>query len=252
MVPRIAIPFQILLLLLIIMGCPDPEPPVTPSAPPAPVDPTDRQKERHAMVRRQIAGGGIDDETVLDAMRKVQRHRLIPKSVRNAAYADTPLGIGYNQTISQPFMVGLMTEALDLEPGDRVLEIGTGSGYQAAVLAEICKDVYTIEIVEPLARRARKGLDTLGYTNIHTRVGDGYFGWKEKAPFDGIIVTAAAGHVPPPLIEQLADGGKIVIPLGNPLRVQTLTILEKKGEKVEATYSTQCRFVPMTGTMEDR
>jgi protein-L-isoaspartate(D-aspartate) O-methyltransferase len=204
------------------------------------------------MVRRQIAGGGIDDAKVLEAMRKVHRHRLVPESVRYAAYADTPLGIGYNQTISQPFMVGLMTEALDLEPDDKVLEIGTGSGYQAAVLGEICKEVYTIEIVEPLARRARKDLDALGYRNIHTRVGDGYFGWKEKAPFDGIIVTAAAGHVPPPLIEQLKEGGKIVIPLGNPLRYQTLTILEKKGDNVEATYSTQCRFVPMTGKMEEK
>lgn len=217
------------------------------------IDPREREGERHTMVRTQFKGFGRDitDEKTLEAMRTVLRHRLVPDDVQRAAYRDEPLPIGYGQTISQPYMVALMTQDLGLEGGEKVLEIGTGSGYQAAVLAEICKEVYTIEIVEPLSVRATKALSLLGYDNIHTKVGDGYYGWKEHAPFDGIIVTAAASHIPPPLIDQLKDGGRLVIPLGSPVLWQTLTIIEKKGETLETTYSTACRFVPMTGAMEE-
>lgn len=166
---------------------------------------------RHLMVEEQIEGRGVRDEAVREAMRKVPRHKFLPPSQLDWAYEDTPLPIGHNQTISQPYIVGAMTELLDLKPDARVLEVGTGSGYQAAILAEIVAEVYTIEILEPLADRAEQTLQDLGYENVHVRAGDGYLGWPEHAPFDGIIVTCAPDHVPDPLVEQLKVGGKMCI-----------------------------------------
>ena len=210
-----------------------------------------RENERHRLVEVTIFGRGIKDEHVLEAMRRVPRHSFIPANGQDNAYSDHPVPIGHGQTISQPYIVAYMTELLEIEAGDKVLEVGTGSGYQAAVLAEIASQVYSIEIIEPLAVRARGLLDELGYTNIETRVGDGYFGWEEYAPFDGIIVTAAAGHVPPPLVEQLAPGGRIVIPVGNPYEVQILMlVMKKKDGTVYTELLDPVRFVPMTGTVQ--
>jgi protein-L-isoaspartate(D-aspartate) O-methyltransferase len=172
--------------------------------------------ERDRMVEQQLAspGRGITNARVLDVMRKVPRHEFVPANIRAHAYSDRPLPIGYDQTVSQPFIVAFMTEKLEPKPTDRVLEIGTGSGYQAAVLAELVKEVYTIEIVEPLARRAEADLQRLGYTNVHVRAGDGYKGWPEAAPFDAVIVTCAPNDVPQPLVEQLKEGGRMIIPVG--------------------------------------
>jgi len=182
---------------------------------------------------------------VLAAMDKVPRHRFVPEENRRWAYVDGPLDIGYDQTISQPYIVAYMTQALDPQSTDRVLEIGTGSGYQAAVLAEIVKDVYTIEIVEPLATRAAALLGELGYENVHTRAGDGYKGWPEAAPFDAIIVTCAPDHIPQPLIDQLAVGGKLVIPVGS--WSQEMVIVTKTDKGVMEKRTIGVRFVPMTG-----
>jgi protein-L-isoaspartate(D-aspartate) O-methyltransferase len=179
-------------------------------------------------------------------MEKVPRHEFVPPPHRNAAYDDRPLPIGHGQTISQPYIVALMTEQLDPQPSDRILEIGTGCGYQAAVLAELVHEVYTIEIVEPLAREATATLQRLGYRNIHTRAGDGFAGWPEKAPFDGIIVTCAPEDIPSPLIEQLKDGGRMVIPVG-PSHDQSLYLLEKQGDQLTRRAILPVRFVPMTG-----
>lgn len=202
---------------------------------------------RQQMVEEQIKVRGIKDEKVLQAMLKVPRHRLVPDNVISKAYGDHPLPIGYGQTISQPYIVALMTENLNIREDGKVLEIGTGSGYQAAILAEITDNVYTIEIIDELASRASKNLSKLGYKNIKVKNADGYFGWEEFAPFDAIIVTAAANHVPPPLLEQLKDGGRLVIPLGETLRFQTLTIITKRGNETETRFITGVRFVPMTG-----
>lgn len=204
---------------------------------------------REQMVLRQIAGRGIDDERVLTAMRIVPRHRFVPSDVRTLAYIDSPLPIGRDQTISQPYIVALMTSSLHCGPGHRVLEVGTGSGYQAAVLAEIVDTVYTIEIIPDLAERARAVLDTLGYGNVMVRAGDGYDGWPEAAPFDGVIVTAAAPEVPRPLIEQLREGGRLVIPVGG--RLQNLHVYEKRANGLELLSSLPVRFVPMTGKVRD-
>jgi protein-L-isoaspartate(D-aspartate) O-methyltransferase len=201
------------------------------------------------MVVAQIVARGVRDERVIAAMKKVPRHRFVPAELRESAYYDGPLPIGSEQTISQPYIVALMTEALGLEGGGRVLEIGTGSGYQAAILAEIADTVYTIEILPELAERARAILDTLGYRNVRVRAGDGFFGWPAAAPFDGIIVTAAAPRVPEPLIEQLAAGGRIVIPVGD--RYQDLEIYEKTGAGLELLETVPVRFVPMTGKVRD-
>lgn len=207
---------------------------------------------RREMVSRHIAGasGGarrIDDPAVLDAMRAVPRHEFVPPELRSAAYRNRPLPIGHGQTISQPYIVGLMTDLLEPEPGDRVLEIGTGSGYQAAVLAEIVDSVFTIEIIRPLATSARERLRRLGYGNVAARHGDGYFGWPERAPFDGIVVTAAAAHIPPPLIEQLAPGARMVIPVGPPFRVQRLMLVEKRPDgSVRQRSIAPVQFVPFT------
>jgi len=200
------------------------------------------------MVRQQLSAPGRDitNARVLAAMGKVPRHELVPSSLRGQAYGDYPLPIGYDQTISQPFIVAFMTEKLEPKATDKVLEIGTGSGYQAAVLAELVREVYTIEIVEPLARRAEADLKRLGYTNVFVRAGDGYKGWPEAAPFDAVIVTCAPEHVPQPLVNQLREGGRMIIPVG-PAGNQELYLLYKKGDKVEKRAVLPVRFVPMTG-----
>ena len=225
--------------------------------PPEPPAASERRADRREMVAEQIATPGdlrepVTDPRVLEAMRTVPRHVFMPDNVRAMAYRDTPLPIGHGQTISQPYIVALMTELLEVEEGDRVLEIGTGSGYQAAVLGQLTPAVYSIEIIEPLAERARRVLDAQGYAHVETRQGDGYFGWPEHAPFDGIIVTAAAGHVPPPLWEQLAPGGRLVIPVGGPYQVQRLVVLSKTmdGERRSETVLS-VRFVPMTGRAQE-
>lgn len=266
-----SLPSLAVALVLLLAACPPREEPPDPrSAPtgrtetlvpgeegkekdPSPgIDARERQDERDSMVQVQLAGRDIEDKRVLEAMGKVLRHRLVPESSRSYAYLDTAMPIGHGQTISQPYMVALMTEKLAADGEAKILEIGTGSGYQAAVLAEICKEIYTMEIVEPLSRRAAEALRALGYGNIHTKVGDGYYGWKEHAPYDGIIVTAAASHIPPALLEQLKEGGRLVIPLGNPLFYQTLTVIEKKGDSFLTTRSTACTFVPMTGAVQEK
>ena len=185
---------------------------------------------------------------VMTAMNTVERHRLVPPDQRRFSYENRPLPIGYGQTISQPYIVALMTQLVRPDPDDVVLEVGTGSGYQAAILAELVRHVYSIEIIEALAKRARKDLDTLGYTNITTRLGDGYYGWDEHGPFDAIVVTAAASHVPPPLIQQLKPGGRMVIPVGGRFTVQYLLMLEKTlEEEIVTRQITAVRFVPLTG-----
>lgn len=206
-------------------------------------------EDREKLVRQTIEGRGVTDASVLKAMRTVPRHEFVPQDMRRLAYTDQPLPIGYGQTISQPYIVAYMTEVLDVSPGDRILEVGTGSGYQAAVLAEISEEVYTIEIIDELAESARERLSRLGYDSVEVKNGDGYYGWPEYAPFDAIIVTAAAGHVPPPLIEQLAPGGRIIIPIGGVYQIQQLTLLEKSSEgEISSNQLMAVRFVPFTGT----
>lgn len=187
-------------------------------------------------------------KAVMASMNTVKRHALVPVTGRRHAYENRPLPIGYGQTISQPYIVALMTQLIDPEADDVVLEVGTGSGYQAAVLAELIDHVYSIEIIEALATRAEQDLAALGYTNITTRLGDGYYGWEEHAPFDAIVVTAAASHVPPPLIEQLKPGGRMIIPVGGRFMTQTLLLLEKteEGQVITRQYGA-VRFVPLTG-----
>lgn len=202
--------------------------------------------EAESMVNNQIQRRGINDESVLNAMRNVQRHKLVPEHLKNRAYSDRPLPIGYGQTISQPYIVAYMTEAVRPDSSHIALEIGAGSGYQAAVLAEIVSKVYTIEIVEPLGELAEKRLIELGYENIEVKLGDGYYGWEEKGPFDIIVVTAAAPYIPPPLIKQLKDGGKMIIPVGTPFQTQYLMLIEKKGEEVTTNRLLPVRFVPFT------
>lgn len=213
----------------------------------------DEAGRRQKMLERQFAGRdreAITREDVLQAMGTVERHRFMPEAVRHLAYQDRAVPIGHGQTISQPYIVALMTQSLDPRPADRVLEIGTGSGYQAAVLAELVDTVYTIEIVEPLGVQAAATFKELGYTNVETRVGDGYQGWPEEAPFDAIIVTCAPDHVPQPLVDQLKEGGRMVIPVGKVMRVQELVLLEKRGGELHRTLVLPVRFVPMTGEAE--
>ena len=204
----------------------------------------DYEQLRKLMVANQIVGRGIKDKKVIDAMLKVPRHLFIPKEYRSEAYSDHPVPIGEGQTISQPYMVALMTEALKLKGNEKVLEIGTGSGYQAAILAEIVKEVYTIEIIEKLARRAEKVLKNLGYKNVHVIVGDGFKGLPDKAPFDAIIVTCAPSKIPKPLIEQLKIGGRMVIPVDNPYGTQTLKRITKTKEGLKSENLGTCLFVP--------
>lgn len=205
---------------------------------------------RREMVDENIAGEGITNERVLQAMRTVPRHLFVRPGLRPAAYFDQALDIGFKQTISPPFVVAYMTEVLDPQPDDRVLEIGTGSGYQSAVLSGLVRDVYTIEIVEPLGKNARAVLQRLGYNNVHTRIGDGYAGWPEHAPFDKIIVTCSPEDVPQPLIEQLKEGGRMIIPLGERYQ-QVFHLLEKKDGKLVETELLPTLFVPMTGRSEE-
>lgn len=205
--------------------------------------------QRAGMVREQLLGRGIKDKRVLNAMSKIPRHLFVDKSLRGKAYGDYPLPIGEGQTISQPYVVALMTEALNLKSSDRVLEIGTGSGYQAAVLAEIVREVFTIEIRERLKESASKLFNELGYKNVKTKYADGYFGWEEYAPFDAVIITASANHIPPPLIKQLKEGGRLIIPIGSTVYYQTLTLLTKRGGELEVKQMGGVAFVPMVGEM---
>lgn len=210
------------------------------------------ERKRFLMVERDIRLRGIKDTRVLDVMKKVPRHLFVDEGLRDQAYEDHPLPIDEGQTISQPYVVALMTEALRLKSSDRVLEIGTGSGYQAAILAELVKEVYTIEIRRTLADRAEKRLKDLGYRNIKVKYGDGYYGWDDFAPFDAIIVTASANHIPPPLIKQLKDGGRLIIPLGSTIYYQILTVVTKKKAEVFLEQMGPVAFVPMIGEAEKR
>ena len=205
------------------------------------------RQQRQEMVRRQIAARGIKDPRVLQAMRTIPRHLFVPEQLRGQAYNDHPLPIGEGQTISQPYIVALMTELLEPKPGDKVLEIGTGSGYQAAVLSPLVKEVFSIEIKPFLHQRSSELLQRLGYENVRTREGDGYFGWEEAAPFDKIMITAAVDHIPPLLLRQLTPDGKMVLPLGSPFGYQNLVLVEKRGDDYQVWQVTGVLFVPMTG-----
>jgi protein-L-isoaspartate(D-aspartate) O-methyltransferase len=210
----------------------------------------DLSEARHRMVEEQVRARGVSDPRVLEAMKQVPRHLFVPGKVRDRAYADKPLPIGAGQTISQPYIVGLMTELLELKPGSKVLEIGTGSGYQSAVLSRLVSQVYTIEILPELGEQASRTLDRLGYDNVHVRIGDGYRGWPEKGPFDAIVVTAAPPYVPQPLLDQLAPGGRLVLPVGE--LWQDLTVYTKHRDgSFEKKNVLPVRFVPMTGKVQN-
>lgn len=232
---NLTVPALLAICLWLAVGC-------------APEKDRDLTNARKRMLHDQLTGPGrgIKDERVLAAMRAVPRHEFVPEDQRHFAYADRPLPIGHGQTISQPFIVAFMTEQLKPQPTDKVLEIGTGSGYQAAVLSGLVNEVFTIEIVEPLAKRAETDLRRLGYTNVFVKAGDGYKGWPERAPFDAIIVTCAPDQIPQPLVEQLKEGGRMVIPVGPEGGVQELYLLEKRGGEVQRQAILPVRFVPMT------
>jgi len=211
-----------------------------------------RKEQRWKMVNSQIRDRAVSDPNVLKAMQTVPRHWFVRKSDLRRAYKDHPLPIGLGQTISQPYIVAYMTEALKLEPDFKVLEVGTGSGYQAAICAEIAGEVYTVEILEQLAESAQKRLKELGYRNVFVKAADGYFGWRQKGPFDVIIVTCAAGFVPPPLIKQLKPGGRLVVPLGSPFGVQSLVLITKDEQgNVKSRTLMPVRFVPMLGRITE-
>lgn len=210
------------------------------------------EKKRKFMIEHDIQGRGIKDRRVLEVMGKLPRHLFVEEQLRSRAYGDYPLPIGEGQTISQPYVVALMTEALKLKPSDRVLEIGTGSGYQAAVLAAIVSQVYTIEIKKVLAQQAEERLARIGYRNVRVKYGDGYFGWEEYAPFDAIIITASANHIPPPLIKQLKENGRLIIPLGSTIYYQSLTLATKKKGEMELEQLGSVAFVPMTGEAQKK
>jgi protein-L-isoaspartate(D-aspartate) O-methyltransferase len=215
-----------------------------PSAEPS--TPDERRAEREAMVERQIRDRGVDDARVLEAVRTVPRHRFVPPAVAPYAYDDRPLSIGHGQTISQPYIVGYMSDLLQVAPHHRVLEIGTGSGYQAAVLARLAKEVYTIEIVAALASQAAATLDTLGFANVRVRHGDGYAGWPEAAPFDRILVTAAPETIPRPLLDQLAANGRMVVPVGEQRDTQWITVIDKTDKGIVQRRTIPVAFVPFT------
>jgi protein-L-isoaspartate(D-aspartate) O-methyltransferase len=231
------------LLAVALVGADRPDPPAA----------SERADERARMVEQQMAHPPdgrmrVTDERVLEAMRAVPRHVFVPQDSAPAAYRDYPLAIGHGQTISQPYIVGLMTQLLELDDDAKVLEIGTGSGYQAAVLAHLTSAVYSIEIVKPLHGQATRTLARQGYDEVRSRRADGYFGWEEHGPFDAIIVTCAAGHLPPPLWEQLAPGGRIVIPIGGPYQTQRLVVITKEPDGSRRSKTVLAvRFVPMTG-----
>lgn len=212
----------------------------------------DREQEREYLVQTGVIGQGITDPNVIEAMLQVPRHRFIPEEYQRQAYQNIPLPIGFNQTISQPYIVALMAEMLEIKPGDRVLEIGTGSGYHAAVISELTPYIYTIEIVEPLGVRAAELYDELGYTTIEVLIGDGYNGWEEHAPFDKIIVTAAADDIPQPLIDQLNPGGIIAIPVGGQDQTQVLTrLIKDENGNLRTERVLPVRFVPLTRSNEE-
>ena len=217
---------------------------------------SERKAEREKMVIKDIAQSPYDpvtDKKVLDAMKEVPRHKFVPGYQQANAYRNHPLSIGSGQTISQPLIVAHMTELLEIEPGDRILEIGTGSGYQAAVLSELTPHIYTIEIIEKLGLRAKNDLNNLGYKTIKVKIGDGYFGWKEHAPYDGIIVTCAPEKIPAPLVDQLKPGGRIVIPVGKEGWIQNLVVVKKsKTGKISEKKLYGVRFVPMTGKADEK
>jgi protein-L-isoaspartate(D-aspartate) O-methyltransferase len=226
------------LALITVLSC---------ASPPGSGDDAALARARERMVADQIAARGVSDPTTLAAMRRVPRHLFVPAASQAEAYEDHPLPIGHGQTISQPYIVAFMTEALHLRGGERVFEVGTGSGYQAAVLATIAARVYSIEIVAPLAAEAKERLERLGYRNVEVRAGDGYQGWPEAAPFDAIVVTASAPRIPAPLKEQLKDGGRLVIPVGD--ESQELVVVTRRGQTFEEHRVLPVRFVPMTGTV---
>jgi protein-L-isoaspartate(D-aspartate) O-methyltransferase len=210
------------------------------------------ERRRQEMVEKDIRGRGVKDQRVLSAMLSVQRHLFVDEGQQNKAYNDHPLPIGEGQTISQPYVVALMTEAIDLKGNERVLEIGTGSGYQAAILAEIVKEVFTIEIKKGLHEMVKARLQTLGYSNIQVKHGDGYYGWESHAPFDVIMVTASANHIPPPLLAQLKEGGRLIIPLGSTVFYQNLTLVKKEKGKHSIKELGGVAFVPMTGQAQKK
>jgi protein-L-isoaspartate(D-aspartate) O-methyltransferase len=212
---------------------------------------SEKENERHQLVEQGIQHQGITDKRVLEAMRHVPRHRFVPAPLQSRAYQNNPLPIGHGQTISQPYIVAYMNEMLDLEPGDKVLEIGTGSGYHAATLSELTPNVFSVEIIRELGEQAAGYYEELGYETIQTKIADGYYGWEEHAPFDGIIVTAASGHIPPPLIDQLKTDGIIVIPIGSPYQTQTLMKVTKdENGNIRTQRDLPVRFVPMTGAAQ--
>ena len=226
------------------------EPPATAGSTPqvdaSLVDP--HQESRRRMTKVQIEGRGLQDRNVLRAMETVPRHEFVPHEYLDQAYQDHPLPIGYGQTISQPYMVAIMTELLHVQPDSKVLEIGTGSGYQAAILAELVREVYTIEIVPELCAQARVLLESMDYQHVHVHCGDGYYGWKEHAPYDAIIVTCAPDHIPQPLVSQLADGGRMVIPVGPPGAYQVLWLVQRQGDEISSQRMMDVSFVPLTGS----
>lgn len=226
---------------------------ISPACEAAPPPAADSLAARKRMVAEQISreGRGVSDPRVVQAMEQVPRHEFVPAGERAHAYDDRPLPIGHGQTISQPYVVAFMTEQLAPKPTDRVLEIGTGSGYQAAVLSRLVAEVFSIEIIEPLAKRATADLARLGYTNVRVRPGDGYQGWPDASPFDAIIVTCAPNHVPEPLVTQLKDGGRMIIPVGE-AGAQELVLLEKRAGRLERKAVLPVLFVPMTGAAQER
>lgn len=246
----IAVLAVVAVVLLVLQATPErlPVPTPTPETPGPQATAEAYQALREHMVKFQIEERGVVDPAVREAMRTVPRHEFVLPEYVDQAYADHPLPIGYGQTISQPYIVAAMTELLRLKPGEKVLEIGLGSGYQAAILAELTDQVYSVEIIEELYKRGTETLQRLGYSQVKTKLGDGYYGWEEHAPYDAIIVTCAPDHVPQPLVNQLKEGGRLVIPVGPPGSFQTLWLIEKQGGKTTSKSIMGVVFVPLTGS----